>query len=144
MLAYWCSIACSIASITARGVPGFKVLQWERHWHQPGQPAIDPKTFTPFSVATTGTHDIDPLAASMSADDVRRTVEDLVGSGSSLALLPLQDVFGWADRINTPSVVDDRNWTWRVPRPIDAWADWPEALERQRWLRALSDAAGRV
>jgi 4-alpha-glucanotransferase len=51
-----------------------------------------------------------------------------------MSLLPLQDAFGWADRINTPSVVDDRNWTWRVPRPTDTWRDWPEARARQAWL----------
>ena len=32
----------------------------------------------------------------------------------------------------------------KVGLGLDAWADWPAALERQRWLRALSDAAGRV
>lgn len=132
------------ASITRLGVPGFKVLQWERHWDLPDQPPIDPRTFPALSVATTGTHDIDPLAVSLSEAEVRKAVEELIGSGSGLALLPLQDAFGWADRINTPSVVDDRNWTWRVARPVDEWNDWPEAQERQRWLRTLTVGAGRA
>ena len=59
------------ASITRLGVPGFKVLQWERHWDQPEQPPIDPKTFPALSVATTGTHDIEPLAA--------RSIEPVIG-----------------------------------------------------------------
>ena len=68
----------------------------------------------------------------------------ILESGSALTLLPLQDAFAWPDRINTPSVVDDVNWTWRVPRPVDRWSAWPEARERQDWLRARSREAHRV
>jgi 4-alpha-glucanotransferase len=130
-------------SITALGVPGFKVLQWERRWDEPGQPPIDPTTFPPLSVATTGTHDIEPLAVTQSREEVRQAVETLLGSGSYLSLLPLQDAFGWPDRINTPSVVDEVNWTWRVPRPVDEWARWADARERQQWLRDLARRTGR-
>ena len=131
------------ASITALGVPGFKVLQWERQWNEPGQPPIDPRTFPALSVATTGTHDIEPLAAASSEPSVRATVEGLLAAGSYLSLIPMQDVFAWTDRINTPSVVNELNWTWRAPRPVDAWADWPEARRRQSWLREATRAAGR-
>jgi 4-alpha-glucanotransferase len=130
-------------SITALGVPGFKVLQWERRWDEPGQPPIDPTSFAPLSVATTGTHDIEPLAATQSQEDVRQAVETLLGSGSYLSLLPLQDAFGWPDRINRPSVVDEVNWTWRVPRPVDEWARWADARGRQQWLRDLTRRTGR-
>ena len=41
----------------------------------------------------------------------------------ALTLIPLQDVFGWTDRINTPAVVDEVNWTWRLPWPVDTWLD---------------------
>ena len=94
-------------SITALGIPGFKVLQWERHWDQTGEPLIDPRTFPPLSVATTGTHDLDPLAATLDPGKVRIEVESLIGSGSNLSLVPLQDVFAWKDRINTPSAVGE-------------------------------------
>lgn len=130
-------------SITGLGVPGFKVLQWERLWDHPDQPLIDPRTFPSLSVATTGTHDLDPLAATRPPAEVREQVELLIGSGSALALVPLQDIFGWADRINTPSVVSEANWTWRVPRPVDEWPEWPEARDRQRWLGERCAAAGR-
>lgn len=130
-------------SITALGVPGFKVLQWERHWDEPGQPPIDPRTFPALSVATTGTHDIEPLAATLSDEEVRVAVETLLAAGSFLSLIPIQDVFAWSDRINTPSVVDEINWTWRVPRPVDTWAEWPEASERQTWLAEATRAARR-
>jgi 4-alpha-glucanotransferase len=124
-------------SITALGIPGFKVLQWERRWDLPGEPLIDPRTFPPLSVATTGTHDLDPLAVTLGPEQVRAEVESLIASGSGLSLIPLQDVFAWPDRINTPSEVGGINWTWRVPRPVDQWGDWAEALERQQWLRRL-------
>ncbi len=130
-------------SITRLGVPGFKVLRWERQWDQPGQPAIDPATFPAVSVATTGTHDVEPLAATHTDVEVRTTVESLLGAGSALALLPLQDAFGWRDRINTPGVVNDVNWTWRVPRPVDEWSAWPVADDCRRWLRDLTRRTGR-
>lgn len=130
-------------SITALGVPGFKVLRWERHGHLPGEPFIDPATFPELSVATTGTHDIDPLAAELTPEEVDEALADLMGSGSYLALVPLQDVFAWRDRINTPSEVGAHNWTWRVPLTVDAWPSWAEAVARQARLGELARAAAR-
>jgi 4-alpha-glucanotransferase len=66
-------------------------------------------------------------------------LETLFASGSNLLLLPVQDVFGWDDRINEPGIVADTNWTYRLPWPTDRLADVPEAHERQltlaRWAR---------
>ena len=45
--------------------------------------------------------------------------EVLFASGSRLLILPIQDVFGWRDRINQPATVSDSNWTWRLPWPSD-------------------------
>ena len=94
-------------------------------------------------MATTGTHDIEPLAATRPEAGGAQAVAALLESGSFLSLVPLQDVFGWTDRINTPSVVDDLNWTWQVPRPVDEWSAWPEAVARQSQLRALTREARR-
>lgn len=105
-------------------LPGLKVLRWERHWDREGQPPIDPATFPPRSVATTGTHDIEPLAATPEGrtEEQRSAVlHSLLSAASELTLIPVQDVFGWIDRINTPAVVDDLNWTWKLPWPVDAW-----------------------
>ena len=138
-------------SIARLGVPGFKVLHWERHWDLPDRPPIDPREFPERSVATTGTHDTEPLAAlaesgsspTPSIDDVDRTLATLLSAGSSLTLIPIQDAFGWPDRINTPSVVNDENWTWRVPSPVDTWLDWPTGIARADRLRGLTREAGR-
>jgi 4-alpha-glucanotransferase len=61
-------------------------------------------------------------------------LEALFASGSTLLLMPVQDVFGWRDRINEPATMSDRNWTFRLPWPIDRWPDEPEARERQQTL----------
>ena len=48
-------------SLTRLGIPGYREFRWERHWHQPGQPYRDPAEYPPTSVATSGTHDTEPL-----------------------------------------------------------------------------------
>ena len=63
-------------------------------------------------------------------------LESLFASGSNLLLLPVQDVFGWPDRINQPGTVTPENWTFRLPWPCDALKDVPEARERQTQLCA--------
>ena len=57
-------------------VPGLKVLRWERDWHANGQPFRDPAAYPSDSVATTGTHDTEPLAEwwDTAGPDERRAV----------------------------------------------------------------------
>jgi 4-alpha-glucanotransferase len=50
------------ASLARLGVPGFRVFRWERRWHWHGQPFVDPADYPPVSVASSGTHDTEPLA----------------------------------------------------------------------------------
>ena len=71
-------------------------------------------------------------------------LETLFASGSDLLLLPVQDVFGWRDRINEPATVTDGNWTFRLPWPVDRLDEVPEARERQARLRAWSAKHGRI
>lgn len=157
------------ASMAALGVPGFRILRWERAWHEEGQPFLDPTDYPSSSVAAAGTHDTEPLLAWWLAapDDERQLldalpivrrliqgtcllsqppsvvrdvlVEVLFASGSDLLLLPVQDVFGWHDRINVPGTVTPDNWTFRLPWPCDRLDEIPEARERQARLRAWAD-----
>lgn len=134
------------ASMAKQQLAGVKVLQWERQWDVAGQPLIDPKTFPAVSMATTGTHDLEPLAATDEGrtDQQRAAVlQALLAAGSNRTIIPLQDVFGWTDRINTPAVVDEINWTWRLPWPIDQWLDLEETMARADQLRAWTRAAER-
>jgi 4-alpha-glucanotransferase len=158
-------------SLAARGIPGMKVIRWERDWHADGHPFLEPSGYAEASVATTGTHDTDTVAdwwdgapreerqallalsdlrdAGISPDDAfsDRVRDAILGllfiAGSRLAIVPVQDAFGWRDRINVPAVVDDVNWTWRLPQPLEDFAANPAALDRARVLAALAQRSGR-
>jgi 4-alpha-glucanotransferase len=69
-------------------------------------------------------------------------VETLFASGADLLILPVQDVFGWRDRINQPATVGDSNWRWRLPWPIDRLAEEPQAIavatQLREWARRYS------
>ena len=59
-------------------------------------------------------------------------------------ILPIQDVFGWRDRINTPATVGDDNWTWRLPWASDRLFAEPGAMGIAGQLRLWSERHGRV
>ncbi len=133
-------------SMTRLDLPGLKVLRWERHWDSVGQPLINPTEFPELSVATSSTHDIEPLAATPEGqtEALRAAVlRALLSASSCLTLIPLQDVFGWTDRINTPAVVDDVNWTWRLPWPVDTWLDREDTVAHAHVMKEWTREAGR-
>jgi 4-alpha-glucanotransferase len=159
-------------SLAGAGIPGYKVLRWEREWHTPGHPFRDPLQYPPCSVATSGTHDTESLGEWWDAapDDERAAAAAIPGlrdagcdgngpfltdtrdavlnllfaSGSDLLLLPIQDVFGWRDRINTPAVVSDENWTWRLPWPVEDLMQEPQAQARAAFVRGLAERYDRL
>jgi 4-alpha-glucanotransferase len=165
-------------SLNRMGVPGFKVVRWERQWSAPGQPFIDPEDYPEMSVATTGTHDIEPLicwwetlpseerALVLQMPSVQRYLSDaraavehpsgltsrevidslvraLLDSRSRIVIIPIQDIFGWRDRINTPARVDEENWTWRLPWRVDEMREIPDAIARAESLASWTKDAGR-
>jgi 4-alpha-glucanotransferase len=158
-------------SLAERGIPGMKVMRWERNWHAEGQPFYDLTAYRDVSVATSGTHDTETMAewwdnapvmerqavlslpimrdAGLSpdapfSDRTRDALLDvLFASGSRLLILPIQDIFGWRDRINTPALVNDQNWTWRLPLPVDDLMTDGGANERAAFLGGLSQKYGR-
>lgn len=139
-------------SIARLGVPGYKVLRWE---------VDDPQTYPPLSVAMTGTHDTEPLAvwwesltpaerrrfgmdSAVFTDEIRDALLQLMlNAGSNLVLLPLQDVFGWRDRVNLPATISGTNWTYGLPWPVDRLLDEPAATERAERLAEWSVGTGR-
>jgi len=160
-------------SLARLGVPGFRVLRWERFWDLDGQPFRDPADYPPCSVAASGTHDTETQLAwwDRASDDERRQVselptiqrvsgkagllgadeiavrdvllEALFASGSNLVLLPIQDVFGWRDRINDPATPADANWVFRLRWPSDRAGDEAEARSAQARLRRWAEQYGR-
>jgi 4-alpha-glucanotransferase len=134
------------ASLTKLGVPGYKVLIWEKDYEEEEQPFLDPREYPVVSVGAFGTHDTAPVAVwweglteeereavkvmpgmSEHADklgeaftsEVQRALLDLIhSSGSELVLLLIQDVLGSRERINTPATVGAHNWTYRLPASL--------------------------
>jgi 4-alpha-glucanotransferase len=162
------------ASLARLGVPGLRVFRWERHWDVDPHRFRDPADYPAVSVATSGTHDTEPmvtwwegtsdaeraliaqipgLKARTSGLDLSHAsydgavrdalLEMLFASGSDLLLLPIQDVFGWRDRVNEPATVSADNWTFRLPWFIDRIGEVSEARERQMTLRAWAELHGR-
>jgi 4-alpha-glucanotransferase len=165
-------------SLQRLSVPGYKVFRWEREWHLPTQPFRDPHQYSPVSVATSGTHDTEPLAIwwetssreereavvkipaiarRLGGEELERVLEStslsnhcreafletLFESGSDLLILPIQDLFGWRERINQPATVGDGNWTWRLPWPVDRLTTEPEAMAVANQLQEWSRKHGR-
>jgi 4-alpha-glucanotransferase len=161
------------ASLRRLGIPGFKVFRWERYWDEPGQPFKDPTDYPAAGVATSGTHDTEPMvvwwedaspeeraavlalptfrrmlsdedrAAALTASSLSHPVheallEALYASSADILILPIQDVFGWRDRINEPATLDDGNWTWRLPWPSDRLDGEPQAMSVATQLREWS------
>lgn len=144
-------------SLAALQVPGYRVLRWEKD----GSVYRDPRGWPARSIATTGTHDTETLAAwwdALSEEERRafRAIPSLPGgwdpsapfgepvhesilemlyqSGSNLLLLPIQDLFGLRERINTPGTVSRDNWSFRLPWTIDE-------MERDPYVQKVAAAS---
>ncbi len=149
------------ASLTRLGVPGYKVMQWERDWGRADEPFLSPATYPELSLATTGTHDTEPLAVWWREQPIaerekfvrelglegkvnpRRMLEEaardailavLYAAPSQLVIIPIQDLFGWSARINRPGTTNDSNWTYRLPL----------TLERMRRSRAIQSRVAKL
>lgn len=152
------------------GIPGCKVMRWERDWHAPGAPFHPPESYAPLSAAMTGTHDTEPVATWWQTSSVEERLAflriiDAAGAGmeppawsdalrddvlraayragSDELFLPVQDVFGWTARVNVPGTVGPHNWTWVLPVPIDEFRHRADTSARAVFLRNLARSTGR-
>jgi len=158
-------------SLAALRVPGYKVMQWERHdWGGPNERFLSPAEYPAQSLATTGTHDTETLAgwwrdqpetertklvgALSLADRVspRGPLDEaaldqilyaLYASPSMLVILPIQDLFLWSARINRPGTVGGFNWTYRLPLTIERLSRNPWIKSRLAKLRSIAVRTGR-
>src|SRR5204863_2662293 len=127
-------------SLEKIGVPGYRVLRWEKDGDDPADPAKWP----PLSIATNATHDTDTTAAwydglpveereklrkvpALASLDPARPFDDqtrdlflraLYQAPSVLALVPIQDALGTRERINAPGSDTPNNWTFRLERSV--------------------------
>ena len=154
-------------SLARLDVPGCKVIRWERDWTAEGHPFRDLTSYPARSAAMTGTHDTETLAewwtraaaeersAALALPAVRAAgctdpaspwtdalrdawLTAVYESGSDELFMPIQDVFGWTDRINIPATVGDHNWTWRLPWRIDRLSEHHDAIERAKFCGELA------
>jgi 4-alpha-glucanotransferase len=158
-------------SLPKLGVPGYKVIIWEKD-EVDGQVVFrDPAAYPPRSVACFGTHDTEPVAAWWEAlgESEREAVKELpglreraadlgatftpevheallnllTGSGSELVLFLIQDILGTKDRINTPATVGAHNWTYRLPATVDELCADPAVRELTERVRQSVEKSGR-
>jgi len=150
-------------TMTRLGLPGYKVLPWEKDEHFMSR---DPRSFPELSVATWSTHDTQPITAwwdelepwererlaaldkiSLDLPEEERELALLAllfSARSELTLVLVNELLGDKSRINTPGTVNDRNWTWRLPRPIEELAEDPKTVARFAAIRSLVAASGRI
>ena len=144
------------------GLPGYKVLPWERD--ETFIPR-DPRAFPEKSVATWSTHDTAPITSwwpelepwererLAALDDIPLDLPKqerelallklLFSARSELTLVLVNELLGDGARINTPGTVNDRNWTWRLPQPIEDLQADPEVSARFAAIEKLVAASGR-
>ena len=89
-----------------------------------------------------GPPDFTPIELNAASRDT--LVEAIYSSGSDLLILPIQDVFGWRERINEPGTVNDKNWTFKLPWPVDRLESEPEAQACAARLRDWAERHGRL
>ncbi len=157
-------------SLAALGVPGYKVMMWERKWDEPDAPFISPHDYPELSLATTGTHDTDTLAvwwrecpleertsfvhalgldgrvhpeAPLKDAALDAVIEALYAGRSMVAILPIQDLFGWEARINRPGTISATNWTYRLPLGLERMAESGAIRKCQRLLLDIARRTGR-
>lgn len=154
-------------SLTRLGIPGFRVFRWEQDDGRFRDPAAWPER----SLATTGTHDSEPLstwwdalpphernaalqvpalrglteqeAANFNFRSHHALLEAVYSSGSNLLVLPIQDVFGARERINLPGTVSTDNWSYRLPWTIEALFTEPTPAGCARMTAELAKKHGR-
>jgi 4-alpha-glucanotransferase len=134
-------------------------------------PFVKPADYPAVALATTGTHDTETLAewwAAISVNERRglmeaagcaagpecvsatlaehtldAILEGLYASPAQLVVTPIQDLFGWNDRINVPGTISDANWNWRLPFDLERSMENPRMRERAARIRAICEKTGR-
>ena len=118
-------------------MPGYRVVRWEKD----NEVFREPRNYPVASLATTSTHDTTTLkqwweempawqranfwemvSAEKTDGNMPFTqevnieiIKRVLGSNSTLAIFPLQDIIGSTDQINIPGTVNINNWTYRLP-----------------------------
>jgi len=130
-------------------VCGYKVMRWEK---EDGK-YIDPANYYPISLATTSTHDTEPMKSWWKIIDKEEKIQFLkmilsdhnfkkipnryeeikdavnnkiLNSSSRLVIMSIQDIIATQDRINLPGTTGNHNWSWRIN------SNWQRFLEKHK------------
>jgi 4-alpha-glucanotransferase len=157
-------------SLSQLGIPGYKVLRWEQQdgsfsdprsyaplsvattgthdtdtlvtwWEMlPGEDRAAVIRSLDLLNAGLTTHDLaPPWTPELQLALLRRMYE----AGSVLTILPIQDLFGWRERVNTPATIDSENWSYRLPVETNQLDAVTAVRERMEAIRTMIDASGR-
>jgi 4-alpha-glucanotransferase len=121
-------------------IPGYKVMRWEKA--KDGN-YTSPSNYPLVSLATSSTHDNEPLADWWDTVDLtekklfwklvsgetgkppvyakarEKILASLLEAASRIIILPIQDIMGSKDRVNIPGTLGDHNWTYRFPETAE-------------------------
>lgn len=155
--------------LASLGLPGYQVMRWARE----DGIYRDPRHYPEVSLVTTGTHDTETLRQwwegtndweremacqtwpelnvflptppkTWSFEVHEALVRAALNAQSSLCVLPWQDVFGEAERTNTPGTMGPHNWAYRMKPEVQELAK-DEALQRTaNWLTRLAHEGRRA
>jgi len=159
------------ASLTAIGIPGYKVIRWEKERGSDGEHFIEPSHYPELSLATTGTHDtetfiewwreipaverqdlvrslgldgaVNAARTRLTIDGIDAIIEKLYASPSIFVIEPIQDLFGWSARINRPGTVGPSNWNYRLPLTLERMHTSGAIARRVEKLRSIARLTGR-
>ena len=150
------------------GLPGYQVMRWSRE----DGVYRDPRHYPEVSLVTTGTHDTETLrgwwegTTDWEREMACRTWPELRGfqpppkewspevleallraamnAQSQTCIFPWQDVFGEAERTNTPGTMGPHNWAYRMRAEVQKLAS-DEVLQRTaNWLTRLAHEGRRA
>jgi 4-alpha-glucanotransferase len=151
------------------GIPGYKVVRWEKRAFGPQGEFIKPAEYQKISVATTGTHDTETLAqwweqieqeerkqfsralgldsaglkSELDLATLDQVLSAIYAAPSELVVTPIQDLFGWKDRINVPGTITSSNWSWRLPFDPADFASHPEQDSRVEKVAKIAERSSR-
>jgi 4-alpha-glucanotransferase len=153
--------------LASLGLPGYQVMRWSRE----DGVYRDPRYYPEVSLVTTGTHDTETMrtwwegAPAWERETVCRAWPALnafqpapeaftpevheallraaLEAQSRWCILPWQDVFGEAERTNTPGTMGPQNWSYRMRPEVQALATDAEAQRVAGWLARLTKESHR-
>ena len=124
------------ASLTRLGIPGTKVMRWERKWREAAKPYIPFKDYPQLSLTTVSTHDSSPLqiwweshpedskafadilgwtwTPTLSLSQVAEILRASHRTPSAFHINLLSEYLRDNTRINTPGTQSEKNWSWRM------------------------------